>query len=689
MAVPVLTKTGAVDSSSDTAEKMVSRVNERGAERIMSMVVNMYSNPNVAVAREYIANAVDATIVAGTGVPVEVSTPTRLNPNFVVADRGTGMSKDELEEAFLAFAASTKTDSNDVVGGLGVGAKSAWTICDAFLVNTVKDGKRNIVRASRDLEHEVLVSDAPTEDPNGTTITVPVNMDDADWVHIISRVAVVHPQGAVSVDGHAAQSIHDKSKWIGPIYPNSLPNEESIVVVSGGTLFGVPGELRRFFTDLTNIYDAVITLPVGSFEHTPSREHLIPSEITKNALRKAVDEFKSAHSKLSKRIAAVAEKSPTKAVTRRAEILGNAQSSRRLIPLDYRVVVPRNIAYKVTRSGTAASATVWSLGTLSEALEIRTAYGDLISSAVLVTGVPEGRQLKGIGRFMDTHHRTKRTVIALHGDATEVNLKVTRIATADSKDDPGVGDGFTVSTKSKGITVVAYGDLKKECKVLSEKARANRPARQSRSYRVYSFIDGARTLKSMTFEDVRDIVNNTDEVTVAVTQHGSVVNEAAIGDRNVVVFDTEGLSVNPILKAFPEAVDAHSLSRNLAEKALSAFDDEVITAATMSRMHDDALFYLAAQAVKVLDTDSPAYKLMVPMADVVRVIKERGDEVTKVTRLIRHNYTQISDGKYVTANTLVDALLTAYPLIPRGYRSVRDMDREHIINYIMSVPPVA
>ena len=685
MAVPVLTKTGAVDSAADTAEKMVSRVNERGAERIMSMVVNMYSNPNVAVAREYVANAVDATIVAETGIPVEVTTPTRLNPNFIVADRGTGMSKSELEETFLAFAASTKTDSNDVIGGLGVGAKSAWTICEAFLVNTVKDGKRNIVRASRDLEHEVLVSDADTDDPNGTTITIPVSLDDVDWARIVTRVAIVHPQGAVKVDGRAVASIHDKSKWIGPIYPNSLPNESAIAVISGGTLFGLPDELRRFFTDRTSIYSAAIELPVGSFEHTPSREHLIPSETTKKALREAINAFDAEHAKLEKKISRIAVKSPTKAVAQRATILGDAQSSRRLIPLNYHVMIPRATVYGVTRSATASSATVWAPNIHAEFSEIRTAHQNLIENTVLVIGVPERRQLKGIGRFMDTHHHGKCTVIPMYGDTTEVNFKVSRIA---SRDDEPVGDGFTVSTKSKGITVVTYAELKKECKVLAEKARANRPARRARSYRVITFIDGERDVKVIPLSDVQEIVDDNDDMTVAVSKHGMSANAAAIGNRNVVVVDTDGLSINPVLKAFPDAMDAHVLSRSMALTALNEFDAEVITAATMDRGHDESLFAFAVYATENMDSDSPAYKYLKPLAEIMRVRKERSAEVKKVIAITRTNsYTMIGE-HFPTANDCATVLYGAYPLIPRGYPSISGMDREHILSYLKSVPPV-
>ena len=424
---------------------------------------------------------------------------------------------------------------------------------------------------------------------------------------------------------------------------------------------------------------------VGSFEHTPSREHLIPSEITKKALREAVSAFDTAHTKLTKKIATAAVKSPTKAVAMRAAVLGSSQSSRRLIPLNYHVMIPRSTVYAVTRSATVSSATVWAPNIHAKVSKIRGAHQNLIENTVLVTGVPEGRQLKGIGRFMDTHHRDKRAVMALHGDATEINFMVTENGVR--KEDEAVGDGFTVSTKSKGVTVVSYTDLKKECKVLAEKARANRPARQSRHYRVYSFIDGERTVKSLTLSDVREIMDDNDDVTVAVTQHGSFINETAIGAINVVIVNTDGLSINPVLKAFPEAVDAHNLSRSMADKALSEFDAEVITAATLSRGYDEDLFDFAVYAVAHLDEDSPAHKYLQPMAEVIRVRKERQSEVSTVSKLIRHNHT--FDSNVVHASTLVGALVEAYPLTPRGYGNGQKASNSHILEYVKSVSPVA
>lgn len=119
MAIQSLTTTNTdVITDGGSLRTMRSKVSENGAARIASMVVNMYADPVSAVTREYIANAVDATIAAGSTKPVEVTVPTLMSPVLVVKDYGTGMDATALENAFLAFAESTKGDTNDQVGGL-------------------------------------------------------------------------------------------------------------------------------------------------------------------------------------------------------------------------------------------------------------------------------------------------------------------------------------------------------------------------------------------------------------------------------------------------------------------------------------------------------------------------------------------------------------------------------------------
>ncbi|MEK5768675.1 hypothetical protein, partial [Acinetobacter schindleri] len=64
---------------------------------MMEMLVNLYADRRLAVVREYVSNAVDASRVAGSAEPVRVTTPTLVDPHLTVTDSGTGMSTDEVE----------------------------------------------------------------------------------------------------------------------------------------------------------------------------------------------------------------------------------------------------------------------------------------------------------------------------------------------------------------------------------------------------------------------------------------------------------------------------------------------------------------------------------------------------------------------------------------------------------------
>ncbi|MFZ2238656.1 MAG: ATP-binding protein, partial [Gordonia amarae] len=262
------------------------------------MLINAYSDPILAVVRENVSNAVDATRAAGSTAAVEVISPTVLEPSLTVTDRGTGMSLADVEMAFLTFAGSTKRGTNDMIGGYGVGAKSAWALAESFLIDTVKDGRRTIVRAARDLRHQVLMGAEPSELPNGTTISIPVDVanDAARWESAIDEVATAHDSGVVRVDGQSVASIADSPHWIGPVAVTTFPNRSGRCTIrSGGTLFGVPGDLSTAIRAATGYSHCVLELPIGSFDHSVSRETVTDTARTRAAIDVALARYRTAY----------------------------------------------------------------------------------------------------------------------------------------------------------------------------------------------------------------------------------------------------------------------------------------------------------------------------------------------------------------------------------------------------------
>ena len=105
---------------------------------------NLYSNPLGAVIRELSTNAYDAHVMSDKAdEPFVLTLPNSLDPTFRVRDFGPGLSPTEISQVYTTFFESTKTDSNDVVGCLGLGSKSPFGIADSFTINSYQNGTKN------------------------------------------------------------------------------------------------------------------------------------------------------------------------------------------------------------------------------------------------------------------------------------------------------------------------------------------------------------------------------------------------------------------------------------------------------------------------------------------------------------------------------------------------------------------
>lgn len=407
---------------------MTSRVDPEGARRMMEMLVNLYADRRLAVVREYVSNAVDASRAAGNVHPVSVSTPTPLEPNLVVTDRGTGMSLSDVESTFLAFAASSKRESNDLIGGLGVGAKSAWALAESFLVDTVKDGRRTTVRAASNLEHQVLVAGAPSDLPNGTTIIVPVEVGGhaEAWQRVVREVACAHDEGAVLVDGEPVDSIGAGPGWIGPVACRRVdrPDRSTVVVRSGGTLFSSVPEITTRVLESTGLTGCVIELPIGSFDHTPSRESIIATERTRAAVDAALGEFKTAFAAFAQRLAELAATDVGAAAKLRSETLGNSGSAR-MLPIPFRFGFPAECQEWVMAGRSGRSR--WERTGNARDSSFEAVAADLeLGATLVVSDVPAGRTVARFAKFLADEHPKVRRVVTIPAGASTIALSVFR-----------------------------------------------------------------------------------------------------------------------------------------------------------------------------------------------------------------------------------------------------------------------
>src|SRR3546814_2225283 len=98
------------------------------------------------------SDLIDAHTAAGKSeTPVKVWLPDEFDPYFRVTDTGIGMSHEFMMTSFMAYTdGSTKDQSNDQIGGWGIGSKSPFSYTDQFVLVSVHDGVRSVYSVFKD-----------------------------------------------------------------------------------------------------------------------------------------------------------------------------------------------------------------------------------------------------------------------------------------------------------------------------------------------------------------------------------------------------------------------------------------------------------------------------------------------------------------------------------------------------------
>ena len=109
----------------------------------------LYKFRDLAVIRELISNALDSHVAAKVTEPIKVTLPTKEFPTFIVEDFGVGMSKEFLLDLYSTYFFSSKRETNDEVGGFGLGSKSPFAVSSSFNVLSRKDGMETHISCSK------------------------------------------------------------------------------------------------------------------------------------------------------------------------------------------------------------------------------------------------------------------------------------------------------------------------------------------------------------------------------------------------------------------------------------------------------------------------------------------------------------------------------------------------------------
>jgi hypothetical protein len=272
---------------------------------------SLYKNKIAAPIRELSANALDSHLAAGTqNIPFDIHLPSVSEDYFSIRDYGTGMSRENLETLYTTYGISEKTDSNDLIGCLGIGSKSPFAYTDSFIVISYYNGRKFTYFAGKNQEGIPslnFVSDESTVEKNGLYIEFVVKENDyySFWENakIIYQFFPIKPNITHSVFGDITTDrdvVLQGTGWT--IYSYNYSQQSALVM--GGISYPVE---TSYFSDnktqtwyskknnaesILNLY-CVINATIGSVDVDISREGLQYTEKTISFIKSIVQSIQN------------------------------------------------------------------------------------------------------------------------------------------------------------------------------------------------------------------------------------------------------------------------------------------------------------------------------------------------------------------------------------------------------------
>jgi len=269
--------------------------------KAFDMLARQYSDPIKAILQELGANAADSHIRAGKQeVPFSVKLPNALDPHLRIRDYGVGMTEDVVYDVYINYMKSDKTDTNSETGCFGIGSKTPLAYADQFNITTYNDGTMTmyaLVKSEDGVPELNEFGSWDTEEDNGVEISFSVKEDDFNkfsdravevYKYFNTRPEVsgngdfVYPERKEIISGDTWRI--DKGRY----------SDNSVVVMGNVAYpvdvwqFGHDSKERAFLGN-----NAVIEVPIGDLNVTPSREALEYNEHTLKGISKAIDRVMS------------------------------------------------------------------------------------------------------------------------------------------------------------------------------------------------------------------------------------------------------------------------------------------------------------------------------------------------------------------------------------------------------------
>ena len=260
---------------------------------------NLYSNPEQSFIREIVSNAWDSHVEAGTtDTPVIIRYKWGDNSSWeiTIRDFGTGISPERFKNIFCNIGSSTKRESNEFIGGFGLGRFSTLACSNTVYITSYYNGIEYLyimVKSGNTITTN-LVMQKPTEEKNGVEITIK-NIPNIHPYKRALKYIVFFPN--IYVDGIGTDINDIKIKKFNNFAVASQCIELKLLL--GNVLYPcditlISQESKDFIYSI-QYTGIVLKFNIGELNITPNRESIIYTEDTINKIN---DKVKAAESEL-------------------------------------------------------------------------------------------------------------------------------------------------------------------------------------------------------------------------------------------------------------------------------------------------------------------------------------------------------------------------------------------------------
>lgn len=259
---------------------------------------NLYSDPIGSLIREYSSNAWDANVEAGNrDKPIEVGIQTNKDGGtyWYVTDLGPGLSPERIDGVYRKFGKSTKRNSNEAIGMMGLGKFSGLSYTNEVFIITRVDGieYQYLMHKSEGVPQIDLLVSKSTDLPNGTTIKINIKewRDKREFTEKTKQQLAYFENVYFNIDNEA--NINTSYEIIkGKTFTISTLDSRELRLKIGPVSYPidwnvVPHPIQHISKELNSM---AINFEIGNLAITPNRESILYNKSTIDNINKRLDE---------------------------------------------------------------------------------------------------------------------------------------------------------------------------------------------------------------------------------------------------------------------------------------------------------------------------------------------------------------------------------------------------------------